>query len=213
MKSLTIAMVIGAALLVQVWGASAGDERIAQATGSADKPAAQSDKPAAPAEPMPGKGAARMLKMRGTISAIDKDKGTVTLKGPKGGTLTLDVQDKSKLDAIKVGDPVVGTYLESIVIQVVKSGSASPGATVQETRVSSKPGETPAGAIARQVTVTTTIVGINKKAHTVTIKGPQGDTRTIKAQDPKNLDKIKTGDLVDITYTEALAVALDKSAK
>jgi hypothetical protein len=48
---------------------------------------------------------------------------------------------------------------------------------------------------------------------TVTLKGPQGNSETVKVQDPKNLEGVKTGDLVDITYTQALAVALDKPAK
>jgi len=47
----------------------------------------------------------------------------------------------------------------------------------------------------------------------VTIKGPEGNTETVKARNPKNLDAVKVGDLVEITYTRALAIALDKSAK
>ena len=79
--------------------------------------------------------------------------------------------------------------------------------------MSSKPGETPAGVIGREVTVTATITAIDKKAQTVTIKGPGGETETIKAKDPKNLEGVKAGDLVEITYAQALAVALDKPAK
>jgi ribosomal protein S17 len=66
--------------------------------------------------------------------------------------------------------------------------------------------------VAQQVTVTATIVAIDKKAHTVTIKGPDGNTETVKARDPKNLEALKVGDLVEITYTRALAIALDKPA-
>ena len=50
-------------------------------------------------------------------------------------------------------------------------------------------------------------------AHTVTIKGPEGNSETVKAKDPKNLDKVKVGDLVEITYAQALAVSLDKPEK
>ena len=32
-------------------------------------------------------------------------------------------------------------------------------------------------------------------------------------KDPKNLEVAKVGDLVDITYTQALAVSLDKAVK
>jgi hypothetical protein len=45
----------------------------------------------------------------------------------------------------------------------------------------------------------------------VTIKGPEGNTETVKARDPKNLEGVKEGDLVELTYTRALAIALDKS--
>jgi hypothetical protein len=76
----------------------------------------------------------------------------------------------------------------------------------------SKPGEVPARAVAREITVTATIDAIDKKAQTVTIKGPEGNAETIKVKNPKNLEGVKAGDLVDITYAQALAVALDKPA-
>ena len=62
-------------------------------------------------------------------------------------TVTLEVRDKQKFDVIKVRDPVVAKYIEAVVIQVKKSGSASPGVSVREARVTSKPGENLAGAI------------------------------------------------------------------
>ena len=168
----------------------------------------------APAEKPTGKGAASVTKVRGTVAAVDKDAGTVTLKGPKGRTVTIEVKDKQKLDMIKVGDPVVAAYVEAVAFRVQKAGSgATPGVTTQETRISSKPGETPAGAVGREVTATVTITAIDKKARTVTVKGPQGGTETIKAKDPKNLEGLKVGDMVEITYTQALAISLDKSGK
>jgi Cu/Ag efflux protein CusF len=155
---------------------------------------------------------AKLLTVRGTVEAIDKDKQTITLKGPNR-SLTLRVRDASKLDAIKVGDPVIGKYYEAVIIEVKKPGESMQSTTAQQAVVSSKPGETPAGAVAQQMTVTASIVAIDKKAQTATIKGPEGNTVTVKARDPKNLDKIKVGDNVEITYTEALAISLDKSAK
>jgi Cu/Ag efflux protein CusF len=192
---------------ILVWSQSpAAAERLllAQTSGTEKAPAATGK--------APGRAAGRAVQVKGTIAAIDKDAKTVTLKGPKGRTLTLDVQDPQKLEAVKVGDPVVATYMEAVAFQIKKPGSASPGTTVQETRVSSKPGETPAGAIRQEVTVTATITEINKKAGTVTIKGPQGNSEAIKAKDPKNLDLVKVGDMVEITYARALAVSLDKPA-
>ena len=163
-------------------------------------------------EAKPSKTETRTVTVHGTVEAIDKDARTVTLKGPKGGTLTLTVQDPQKLEVIKVGDPVVARYRESLAIQVKKAGEATPGASAKESVASSKPGENPAGAVERQVTVTVTITAINAKAQTITVKGPQGNVETVKVRDPKNLVGVKVGDLVELTYTQALAIALDKAA-
>src|SRR5262245_22316490 len=65
---------------------------------------------------MPKVGEAKVVTLRGTVEAIDKEKQTVTLKGAKGKTLTVKVRDPQKLDAIKVGDPVIGKYYESLMI-------------------------------------------------------------------------------------------------
>jgi hypothetical protein len=166
---------------------------------------------AAPAAAPRAQGASAVT-LRGTVEAVDKEKQTVTIKGPKR-TLTLQVRDPKKLDAIKVGDPVVGKYYEALAIEVKKPGTATPGVTAQQGVASSKPGQAPAGAIGEQVTVTATIVAVDKAARTVTIKGPGGDTEVVKARDPKNLEAISAGDLVELTYTRALVIALDKAAK
>ena len=181
----------------------------AQGTGTAPAPAA---KPATPAPAMPKGQEAAVVTLRGTVEAIDKEKQTVTIKGPKR-SLIVTVQDPKKLDAIKVGDPVVGKYYEAVAFEVKKQGTATPGVTAQQGVATSQPGQTPAGAVGQQVTITATITGIDKKAQTVTVKGPEGNTETVKARNPKNLDLVKVGDLVEITYTRALAIALDKSAK
>ena len=185
---------------------------LAQTTAPpAAKPAAPA--PSAPAAPAKPKGQeAAVVTLRGTVEAIDKEKQTVTIKGPKR-TLTVKVQDPKKLEAIKVGDPVVGKYYEALAWEVKKPGTATPGVTSQQAVGTSAPGATPAGAVGEQVTITATITAIDKGAHTVTIKGPEGNTETVKARNPKNLDAVKVGDLVEITYTRALAIALDKSAK
>lgn len=167
---------------------------------------------ASPAAAKPKVGEAAVVTVRGTVEAIDAEKQTVTLKGPKR-SVTLQVRDPKKLEAIKVGDPVVAKYYEALAIEVKKPGTATPGVTAQQGVATSKPGETPAGAVGQQISVTVTIVAIDKAAHTVTIKGPEGNTETVKARDPKNLEAVKVGDLVEITYTRALAIGLDKPAK
>jgi hypothetical protein len=66
----------------------------------------------APETAMPSKREARTVTLHGTVEAVDKEKGTVTLKGAKGRTVTVAVRDPKKLDAVKVGDPVIAKYYE-----------------------------------------------------------------------------------------------------
>jgi hypothetical protein len=205
----TLAVVLMVGALVPGTALAAGPSPapwVAQATPGTAKPKAPE-----PATAKPKAQGAAAVTVRGTVEAVDKEKQTVTLKGPKR-TLTLHVNDPKKLDAVKVGDPVVAKYYEAMAFAVKKPGEATPGVTAQQGVVSSKPGETPAGAVGQQITVTVTIVAIDKKAQTVTVKGADGNTETVKARDPKNLDAVKVGDLVEITYTRALAIALDKPA-
>src|SRR5262245_44320657 len=96
---------------------------------------------AATSEPKPAKTETRTVTVHGTVEAVDKDARTVTLKGPKGNLLILAVRDPQKLDAVKVGDPVVARYRESLAIKVRKAGDATPGTSTKESVVSSKPGE------------------------------------------------------------------------
>lgn len=209
----TATVVLGMMLLAQSPAAEMSGLRLAQTSGTEKAPVEKKPAEKAPADKPTGRGEAKSVTVRGTVAAVDKEKGTVTLKGPKGRTVTLDVKDPEKLEAIKAGDPVVARYMEAVAFQIKPAGTATAGTTTQESRVSSKPGETPAGAIGREITVTAPITAIDKKANTVTIKGPEGNSATVKAKDPKNLDRIKVGDMVEMTYAQALAVSLDKQAK
>ena len=141
------------------------------------------------------------------VIAIDLTTRTVTLKGPAGDEFPVHADDRVKnLAQVHVGDKVDIAYQESLVWNVKKATEGTPGASVQEGMKSAKPGSKPAGAAARQIKMTVTIEAIDLGNGTVTLKGPQGNSRTIKARDPANLKKVQVGDLVDITYTEALAV-------
>jgi ribosomal protein S1 len=67
------------------------------------------------------------------------------------------------------------------------------------------------GGAGREMTVSGTVVSIDPKFNKVTFKGPRGDVRTVTVQDPdmqKKLHRLKVGQVVQITYTEAMAAAI-----
>jgi Cu/Ag efflux protein CusF len=104
-------------------------------------------------------------------------------------------------------------YVEALAWKVRKSKKEAPSATVETGEARAKPGEQPAGAVAQRISITASIDAIDLDAGTVTLKGPEGNTRTIKARNPANLKKVKVGDLVDITYTEMVAIKVEPAAK
>ena len=61
--------------------------------------------------------------------------------------------------------------------------------------------------------MTVTITAIDPAVPSVTFKGPDGDKKTIKVNDRQKLKEVKVGDMVDITYTEAIAISVDKAPK
>jgi len=156
----------------------------------------------------------RVVTVTATVEAIDVAKRLVTLKGPKGNEVTLTVGERVKnLPQVHVGDQVKVKYYEALAFRVVPPGESTPSASATGAMATAQPGQKPGGVEAREVTVTVTIEAIDRKAHTVTFKGPEGNSVTVKAQDPKNLQKVKVGDQVEVTYTEALAIAVEKAKK
>jgi Cu/Ag efflux protein CusF len=153
----------------------------------------------------------KLTKVTATVEAIDLANRVVTLKGPKGNVFDLKVGEQAKnLPQVKVGDQVVAQYYESIVVQLAKPG-APGGTTASQAAESAKAGQMPGGAVASRVTVTATIVDISPKKTYVTLKGPEGKTMDVKVKDPKNLEGVKAGDQIEITYIEALAVSVEKA--
>jgi hypothetical protein len=61
------------------------------------------------------------LDVTAVVEAIDRDARSVTLKGPKGNFLILEVgEDAPNFDRIKVGDEVTARYTEAMAIAVRK---------------------------------------------------------------------------------------------
>jgi hypothetical protein len=56
-----------------------------------------------------------------------------------------------------------------------------------------------------------TVVSVNRKARTVTVRGPKGRTVTINVPpEAQNLDQVKKGSRFQVRYVESVAVALSK---
>jgi uncharacterized OB-fold protein len=63
------------------------------------------------------------------------------------------------------------------------------------------------------VTIVADIVKLDRKNKQAVLKGAEGKTVTVNVQRPEVFDKVKVGDRVEITYTEAVAIDVQPAAK
>jgi hypothetical protein len=151
---------------------------------------------------------------RAKVAAVDQAQRRLTIEEASGEQFELQATDEVRnFDQIEVGDEVVVSYTEALAWQVKPAGEGAPGVAEEVEASRAKPGEKPSGQVGRTVTLTATITAIDLANGTVTLTGPGGQAQTIKARDPANLKKVKVGDLVDITYTEAVAIAVREVGK
>ena len=143
------------------------------------------------------------------VEAIDAATRTVTLKKPDGTFATVTAgPDIKRFAEIKVGDKVNARFYENVVVRMKKPGepdvdTSSGGTTPSQQTL-------PGGTRATQRTVTATITAIDMNAPSVTFTGPNGWKYLSKVQDTEALAKVKVGDKVEIVWTEAVLVSLER---
>jgi len=183
----------------------------AVAAALAQQPGAEtgSDAPTAPGPAA----AASVVRITASVEGVDAANRTVTLKGPRGRVVTLPVgPEVTNFDQIKAGDIVVVRYLEALSLELKKSASGVRERTEIQSVAPAKPGERPAAAEARQLTVVADVVGVDPKRQIVTLRAAKRMI-DLKVRDPDQLKLIKVGDQVEATYTEAVALSVEPAGK
>jgi len=163
-----------------------------------------------------GRKDAVLVTVTASVEAIDRATREVTLKGPLGNTVTFTVDQRVKrLDEVKVGDVVRADYYISIAADVRKptAEELKHPLVLLDAAGKAPPGTSPAAGGLRRFKVVTTIEGLDRPTQTVTVKGPRGNYLTARVADPSRLTKVHIGDNIVITYTEALAISLEKAEK
>jgi hypothetical protein len=146
-----------------------------------------------------------------TVVSVDAAKHQVVLKGPDGREVHFQLTDKAKnLGNLKAGDQVdikvarsVAAYLDTDV------DKGLPGTTEGVGEARNAPGSAPGGEAYRQVQVQLQITDIDVKKNQVTLKNPEGVSKTITVEKPEiqaKLKDLKVGQSVRVTYTDFLQV-------
>jgi Cu/Ag efflux protein CusF len=144
-----------------------------------------------------------------TIEAISHESRQITLKNKAGEIETMVVGPEVKrFNELKVGDTLTFRYYESTAFVVRKAGQPAPAPATGEPSVVRGTGAKPSGTLSTQSNATVTIKAIDPKVPSVTVLTDEKKTVSFKIADKKNIEGLKVGDKVDITYTEALMISV-----
>jgi Cu/Ag efflux protein CusF len=148
---------------------------------------------------------------QGIVISIDAKTRTVVVEGEQGRQVSIVAPAEApNFDKIKVGDPVVATYFESVALAIAPVADAEPGASATAAVSTAPPGGTPGAAMAEQIQLRAVVKAVDPKTRSVTLDVPEGGERTLKAGEALDLEKVKVGEQVSVTLTRALAISIAK---
>jgi Cu/Ag efflux protein CusF len=171
----------------------------------------QADKKA----PAPTEMVGQLMHMTAAVQKVDLKKRELTLKDDQNNQMILQVpEDVTRLDQVKKGDRINLDYYQSVALSLKKKGEAT--APSEEKIVERKEGKLPGGLVARKINASVEVLKIDPTENKVTIKAPNGQVDTINVSDPDvqaDLHKLKKGDQIAVTYSQALAASVTPKEK
>jgi hypothetical protein len=157
-----------------------------------------------------------LLTYTGTITDIDYADREMTLKGPQGDLETFVVDKKvQRFSEARVGDKVSLDYYLGVTAEVrppTNEEKANPLVVLDSATARTGTDAAPAAYDSRRVRAVVTIQAMDKSAQTVTSKARAGRYYTARVDDPSRLEKVRVGDSILMTFTEATAVSLKKGS-
>ena len=163
--------------------------------------------------PAPSRSKEKLVSIVAKVEAINQTTREMTVKGPQGNTVTFTVDKRvTRLNEIAVGDDVVADYYVSVAAELrppTAAEKAAPVVVLTET-AKAPAGTAPAAGALRVMRAVVTVEGLDRPTKSLTIAGPNGNMATVQVDDVAALSKLRLGDTLIVTYTEALAISIEK---
>ena len=146
------------------------------------------------------------------VEAVDLKARKVTLSSLQGDLFIIHVgKEAVNLPQVKKGDMVDISYGRELKVWM-----AEPGDVINEQStvvVRAKPGSKPQGMEVTETNVTAKILALDKTNELAKLELANGKVVTVKVQNPENLNKVKVGDTLGISYLEVVDIAVRKGSK
>ncbi len=152
------------------------------------------------------------LAIQATVIAVDKDTRELVLRRSDGTEVSVVAgPEVANFDQIKLGDTLNARYTVSLSARRLDPSetAAEPAAAMAAARA--EPGAKPGAAIGAGVTLTVIVISVDRDTHTVMVTYPDGNSQSIQAQRENGkrfVAGLKPGDRVELTYGEALVLAV-----
>jgi len=154
---------------------------------------------------------AMALNFTGTITDIDYPNREMTLMGSDGRVATFAVdKEVRRFNEARVGDKVSMDYYLGVTAEIRKptpDEERNP-LVVLDSEARTGLDQAPAGHTTRRIRAVVTIEALDRTAQTVTVKGPRGKRFVARVKDPSRFDRVRVGDTILMTFTEASGVSL-----
>lgn len=164
-------------------------------------------KPEPAATPAPAMGVAELegVKISATVIMTDSANREIRLKWDDGSVHTYRLGPEAiNFDQIKSGDRVHAVVAEEVAVYVGPGNVPSAAAGTVLARAPK--GERPGVVAADTAIISAKVTAIDANARTVTLVGPQGNSRTVRVDPRVDLSRVRVGDDVAVRVTEAVAI-------
>ncbi len=177
----------------------------ALAVGCATSPETPPETPPEPLE------VSEVQEVEATVMAVDADSRELVLRGPAGDEFAFRVGPEVRnLAQVEVGDILRVSYYTGFVFSMAEPGNAGTDAAFAAGRA--EEGDRPGAMVGVTTRQTVEILSVASDGTAVSFRDADGQLQSIdvpREEGQAFARKLSPGDLVDIQYTEAIAVGVE----
>jgi len=149
-----------------------------------------------------------------TVVAVDQAQRLMTVRGPEGNEVTLELGPEVRnLAQVSVGDVMRVVYEQAYFATLTDAEVPSAAVPVTVGTARSELGDMPAGAIGSMMTMSVRIESIGENGDTVTFTDAGGDIHAIRVRFEESKEFVRglePGDIVEITSAQAFAILIEE---
>lgn len=153
------------------------------------------------------------VSMQGTITEINPETREITLMGTDGGLMTVTAgEEVERFNEFAVDDVIKFDYYTYIKAEF---RDPTPEEVEEPVQIMAEGGKAPEGVdpaavVGAVVKAVVTIEALNRPFMLATVSGPNGNYVSIPMEDEELMKELHIGEVLILTYAEAMAVSLEK---